>query len=446
MSKLLQTDIRKLYLKYLATCFGSTLIVCIYSLVDMIVVGQYEGPDGTAAITTVLPLWSAIFSIGLLFGIGGSVLMSAARGAGQKERGDQFFTIAGISIGSITVIAWVVTFFFDRQLLELFGARDRFLELGLEYVFWIKLVLPLFILGQFLACFIRNDNAPGLATAAVMAGGGFNIFGDIFFVFTCDMGTSGAGLATAIGQSIATAILLTHFLSKKCQLRFVKPTQFFSRLKSIVSTGLSTFLVEIAVGILTTLFNNQIMAYTGSSSLAVYGVASNVSALVQACGSGVGQASQPILSENFGAGQLKRVSQTLRLGILTTLILGILFVTLTLLFPTELVHLFMDATPDVLEIAPSILRVYFISFFMLPFNIFASYYFQAILRAKTALAVSIFRGIAMSGVLIYVLPLFAVELLWWVMPITECLTVFMIVFFLWYSNRKIRQEAPQKTT
>ena len=46
--------------------------------------------------------------------------------------------------------------------------------------------------------FLRNDGAPGLATAAVLAGGVFNVFGDSFFVFTCDMGVFGAGLATAL--------------------------------------------------------------------------------------------------------------------------------------------------------------------------------------------------------------------------------------------------------
>lgn len=437
MSKLLTSNIRSVYFKYLATCFGSALIICIYSLVDMIAVGQYEGPDGTAALTTVLPLWSTIFSLGSLFGIGGSVLMSAARGAGDKARGDQFFTVSSIGVCVITLLAWIVTFFFDRQLLMLFGAKGKFLELGLDYVFWIKLVLPLFILTPFLSAFVRNDHAPGLATIAVLAGGGFNVFGDIFFVFTCDMGASGAGLATALGQCIASCILFTHFFTKKCQLRLVKPKQFFRRTKTILATGFSTFIVDVANGVLVTLFNNQIMVYADAAALAVYGVASNVSALVQACGSGVGQAAQPILSENYGAGYHKRVNQTLRFGILTVAVLGVIFTTATMLFPTPLVNLFMDATPEVLAIAPGILRIYFISFALITFNIFASYYFQAIMSAGISLAVSIFRGVALSGVLIFILPLcFGVDALWWVMPIAEFCTAAIAVLFMWRARKK----------
>ena len=73
--------------------------------------------------------------------------------------------------------------------------------------------------NQMLAAFLRNDGAPGLATAAVLAGGVFNVFGDYFFVFTCDMGVFGAGLATAIGSGITFTVMLSHFFSRRCTLR-----------------------------------------------------------------------------------------------------------------------------------------------------------------------------------------------------------------------------------
>lgn len=64
-----------------------------------------------------------------------------------------------------------------------------------------------------LAAYLRNDGNPALATATVLSGGIFNIFGDYFFVFTCDMGIYGAGLATAIGSVISFIAMLSHFSS-----------------------------------------------------------------------------------------------------------------------------------------------------------------------------------------------------------------------------------------
>ena len=77
---LLRGKIKNLYFKYLAAAFGSALITSIYSIVDMAMVGQYQGPEGVAALAVVAPIWNVIYSLGLLMGIGGSVIFSTLRG------------------------------------------------------------------------------------------------------------------------------------------------------------------------------------------------------------------------------------------------------------------------------------------------------------------------------------------------------------------------------
>lgn len=103
----------------------------------------------------------------------------------------------------LALAAWAVIACFDRPLLQFFGAEGETLTLAREYVRPIKFVIPCFLFTQTLAAYLRNDRNPALATAGVLAGGIFNVFGDYFFVFTCDMGAFGAGLATAIGTVIS---------------------------------------------------------------------------------------------------------------------------------------------------------------------------------------------------------------------------------------------------
>jgi len=81
-------------------------------------------------------------------------------------------------------------------------------------------------------------------------------------------------------------------------------------------------------------------------------------------------------------------------------------------------------TDSVVEsIAPRILRIYALSFVLLPRNIFFTYFYQAIMKPAGALTISLVRGICVSGLLIFILPLiFGGEALWWVMPVTELLT------------------------
>lgn len=186
----LNGKVRSLYFKYLASAFGSALITSIYSIVDMAMVGKYHGPEGTAALAVVAPVWNLIYSLGLLTGIGGSVLFGISRGkAGvQDRRSNEYFTVSVISSVILALAAWLLILLFDRELLLFFGADASTLELAMEYIFPVKFVIPCFLFTQTLAAYLRNDKNPALATAAVLSGGIFNIFGDYFFVFVCDMG------------------------------------------------------------------------------------------------------------------------------------------------------------------------------------------------------------------------------------------------------------------
>lgn len=92
---LLNGRLRPIYLKYLSAAFGSAMISSIYAIVDMAMVGQYHGPDGTAALAVVAPVWNVIYSLGLLMGIGGAVIFSTRRGesAGDSDE-NEYFTAA----------------------------------------------------------------------------------------------------------------------------------------------------------------------------------------------------------------------------------------------------------------------------------------------------------------------------------------------------------------
>lgn len=295
--ELLNGKIKPIYFKYLSASFGTALIASVYSIVDVAMVGQYQGPEGTAALAVVAPLWNIIYSLGLLVGIGGSVLFSARRGGGRGDGSEnQYFTAAAIGAVILAALAWAGIWCFEGPILTFFGADESLLALAQRYMQPIKPVFPLFLLNQLLAGFLRNDGNPGLATMSVLAGGIFNVFGDYFFVFPCDMGVYGAGLATAIGSGISFLVMLIHFVSRKNTLRLVRPERLGEKLRAISVTGFSTFFVDVAMGILTVLFNRQIMRWLGSDAMAVYGPIIQISTFAQCCAYSVGQASQPIIS------------------------------------------------------------------------------------------------------------------------------------------------------
>ena len=429
----LTSKIKPMYFKYLSAAFGSALISSIYGVVDMAMVGQYQGPDGTAAMAVVSPIWNIIYSLGLLMGIGGSVLFSTLRGQseGNRRESNEFFSAALLGTGILAAIAWFFVIFFDKELLLLFGAEETLLPLAQRYVLPVKFGVPSFLFTQLLAAFLRNDGNPSLATKAVIAGGIFNVFGDYFFVFTMDLGIFGAGLATVLGNVFSLLVMCTHFFSKRNTLSFVKPTKLLRKFRSIAVTGFSTFFIDVAMGILTVLFNRQILKYLGTDALSVYGIIINISTFVQCCAYSIGQASQPIISTNYGAGQGSRIKELLKYALGTAFIFGILWTAACLAVPNGFIRIFMTPTDSILQIAPAIIRSYGISFLLLPFNIFSTYYFQALMKPATSFVVSVARGAVISGILIMVLPMIApASAIWFAMPITELLVAVYVTIMM----------------
>ncbi len=441
---LLNGNIKPIYFKYLSAAFGSALITSVYSVADMAIVGQYHGPDGTATLAVVAPIWNIIYSFGLLMGIGGSVLFGIARGkgGGDSKRANEYFTTAVVGSIILSTLSWIALLLFEEPILVFFGADSSLLVLARSYLTPIKVVVPFFLFNQMLAAFLRNDNHPGLATVGVLAGGLFNAFGDYVFVFTFNMGIGGAGLATAIGAVISSMVMFSHFWSKKNSLFLLKPTKIVDELKEITISGFSAFFIDVAMGILTVLFNRQIMRYLGSNSLAIYGTIVTVSTFVQCCAYSVGQAAQPVISINFGAGKWGRIKESLRYALYSIAIFSAFWTILSVAFPNLYIYLFMKPNETILKMAPTIIRSYSLSFILLPLNIFSTYYFQVLLKPRTAFLVSVFRGCVISGALIKLLPIVAdPDTIWFAMPITELfIAIYVITMIFKYTKELPREE------
>ena len=173
------------------------------------------------------------------------------------------------------------------------------------------------------------------------------------------------------------------------------------------------------------------MRYGNATALAVYGVVATISSLFQALYCGVGQAIQPIVSANCGAERHDRIKQVWKMALATVIGLGITFTAIGELFPEQIIRLFMDVTPEVMEAAPGISRPYFLLFLCLGITVLATYHLQSTMHGAMSMMIAILRSVVISGLLLFVLPLLlGIQGVWLAMPVSELVVAIIALVYI----------------
>lgn len=425
---LLKDDIKTVFLRYLAPSLGSAMVMSIYFLVDFIVVGRGVGAQGLAAFSILTPMLAILFFVGQLFGIGGSVMYSTRAGAGQKELGHQYFTVGLVAILVCAGVLWIVYALFHEPILIWLGASDTTLPYAWEYMKWYTIFLPLAITSNFWNAFVRNDGEPVRAMAGTLCGGGINIVLDFIFVFPCQMGMAGAALASVLGLCLNVFIVTSHFWSRKNTLRLKRPGHFGKMLIQVAGGGISSAMVELSNAVIVFFFNIQILNYANELAVSIYGIICNWGILFLSLFNGVGLAMQPVLSRNFGAGQMKRVSKTRNLALFCVAVFAVIFFGAGWLLTRPLITLFVAGGPEVFAISDSAVHIYFTAFLFMGFNLVLTYYFQSVLWLKRAFVCSLCRSVLFAGCFVFVLPLwFGISGVWAAFPAGEAAALVLAV-------------------
>ena len=219
-------------------------------------------------------------------------------------------------------------------------------------------------------------------------GGVLNMILDPILIFGCDLGISGAGLATAISQYISFSILFSVFLMGRTQsrisLKFI--TKDIRVPLDIMFTGLPSLARQGLNSVSTMVLNAQAKAF-GDAAIAAMGYVARTSSLVFCVGLGIGQGFQPVSGFNYGAKKYSRVKK----ASLFTLIFGMLFLgaiaSICFVLAPDIIGLFRKDA-EVVAIGSYALRVQCAFLVALPVSVVATMLFQSIGKSIPALVLS----------------------------------------------------------
>ncbi|MBQ5868725.1 MAG: MATE family efflux transporter [Lachnospiraceae bacterium] len=427
---LLHDPVRKVFINYLIPSVSATMVTSIYILADTMMIGRGVGANGLAALNILLPMYSTFYGFGMMCGIGGSVLFGFSRGKGEEKEARGYFTTALILAAILAVLSVVLCNVFFEPLLDFLGCTPAMREYAVPYGRILMLASPLYIFSCFLQAFVRNDGAPRLAMIGVVAGGITNVVLDYIFIYMFRWGMAGAVLATVVGTLLTIVILGSHFLKAENHLKLgggITPKKF----RDVLINGMPSFIMELSSGVIMLLFNLQLLKYVGDIGVMVYGIISNVALVVTSLSNGIAQAAQPMISANYGAGKAERVREGRNLSLAVAMAAGVLFTSSGFLIPVPIAELFLVPTEQIIAMAVPAIKLYFVSFVISEWNIICGTYFQAIVKPKLSLMITVMRGVVLNSILVFVLPaMFGVSGIWAVVTVSEAMTAIAVLYFM----------------
>ncbi|MDE7366309.1 MAG: MATE family efflux transporter [Lachnospiraceae bacterium] len=433
---LLKDKPQKLFFSYLLPSMCSNVFTSIYVITDTMMVGHGVGKEGLVALNLLLPVFNVFFAFGYMFGVGGSVLMSVAKGRKDEKEASSIFTTALLTLVLIGFALTIGCSLEIRRIAAVLGATNENMELVLEYGRWLMGSGMIYMLVPFFQNFVKNDKDPKRAMIGSVVGSALNMLLDYILIFPMQLGMSGAIIATIIGNVINVVITISHLFTRQNTMKF-KISSFQGKyILKVIKNGASSFLTELSVGIVIFVFNIQILSYLGERGIVIYSVISNVAIVVNALLNGVAFSAQPIVSFNMGAGEYDRVKKVRNIGLFTSFIMAALLYGIIFFFTKGCIYAFVTPTWDILEYGIPAIRIYFVGSFALFINVFLANYFQAIVKPVCAFVIGFLRGLVFCVLLVWILPgILGGDIIWWVMPITEVLTAMVSLYFL--NNKRL---------
>ena len=428
--RMTETPIPQLVLSLAAPTILSMLITSIYNLADTCFVGQIS-TSASGAVGVVSSLMAIIQALGFMLGHGAGTIISRSLGsrdttAATRFASTSFFT--ALVFGVVLAVAGLGTL---PNFMMLLGSTETILPHACAYARPILIAAPLMISSLVMNNILRYEGKASFAMIGLVTGGVLNIALDPLFMFVFGLGTAGAGIATALSQSISFCILLSMFLRGKTvsQFRLSAVTREARDFGRILLGGAPSFGRQGLNSIGGMLLNLAARSY-GDAAVAGMSIVSRIFMFIISVAIGVGQGLQPVASFNYGARKYRRVRQAAIFTIETAFCMLVVLVGLCWVNGDALIRLFRD-DPAVTAVALPAFHYQCLAMLLQPIIVVANMTFQSVGASGRATFLACCRQGVFFIPLILILPrthgLFGVEIC---QPIADVLTFLVSLPFL----------------
>ena len=339
----------------------SMIMVLAYNLADTFFIGQTKDAYMVAAVSVATPAFLIFMAIGMLFGIGGTSLISRMLGQGNNEKAkiiSSFCFWTGLVTGVISMfLIWVL----NKPICLLVGASDETMAYTSEYLSILAVSIPFLIISNMFSNIIRSEGYAQKAMVGMIIGNVANIVLDPVMILLFKWNIAGAAIATTIGNILASIYYIMHLVSKNSLLSIhLKDYKAGNHIASgVLSIGVPASFNSILMSTSNIIINNFMKVY-GDMAVAGLGVAMKVNMIVVMLLIGLGTGIQPLLGYCFGAKNKQRYMAVLKFSLCLALAMSIVMTIICYFGAAPLVTAFLE-NKDAFSFGFTFSRIYIIS-------------------------------------------------------------------------------------
>lgn len=412
-------------LKFSIPAAISLLITAIYNIVDRIFVGNFIGTSALAGLSICFPLSFMMVAFGLTCSAGGSSLFSLFAGKNDQRSMNRVFGNALMLVVAFELLLTVLLLLFSGPILRVFGVTETAYPYASVYYRIVTLGCLFQGLTLVFCDYVRVSGKPVLGMFVTGVGAVTNILLDAVFVAVLKWGAAGAAWATVLGQIVSALFGAFLIFSGKSRVEIRKDTFSFDSglARRIVSCGFAFWIAQMAMGLISLVYNSQLGKYGSDTAISVYAVVASIMTFVIMPASGISQGIQPIVGNNYGAGDYRRVMSTLyQASGLSVGITCVIWVAV-MLFPRQILMAF-GATEEMLAIGIPGLRTNFCITPILGFVMLATTFFQSIAKPLPSIIITFLRQILFLIPFLYLFPaLWGINGIFAAQPVSDALAL-----------------------
>lgn len=400
--------IGKLLLRLALPTVAAQLINMLYNIVDRIYIGHIPeiGAKALTGVGVCMPLILIVSAFAALVGYGGAPRASIAMGRKDNEAAEKIlgncFTVQIL----ISVILTVALLIWNRDFLMAFGASENTIEYGVRYMSIYALGTLFVEVTLGMNSFITAQGFAKTGMLSVLIGAVANIILDPIFIFGFDMDVQGAALATILSQAMSCIWVVWFLCGKKTTLKIRRKNIGITPkvVLPCLALGVSVFVMQASESVISVCFNSSLQKYGGDIAVGAMTILTSVMQFAMLPLQGLGQGAQPIISYNYGAGNMKRVRRTFRLLLQSSLAYSTVLWLLILLFPQGFAAMF-TSDPELMIFTRTALRIYMAACVIFGIQIACQMTFNALGNAVESITVAVVRKFVLLIPLIYLMPM-----------------------------------------